>query len=66
MLLNNHAPILIPVRKREEYFEARNREDVNWIKNFFEEESKKELKALNKLIDAYELEKKSQPSKKLK
>ncbi|MBR3162162.1 MAG: Fic family protein [Bacilli bacterium] len=58
LFLNGHAPVLIPPNKREEYFDARNRQDVNWIKNLFEEESTKELKALDKLIESYELEKK--------
>ena len=63
MLLNGHAPVLIPSTKREEYFNARNKQDIKWIKELFEEESKKELIALDKLIDTYELEKKSQTSR---
>ena len=57
IMLNGHAPILIPVEKREKYFTARNKKDVKWIKNLFEEESKKELKSLDILINNYELEK---------
>ena len=63
MLLNGHAPVLIPSTKREEYFNARNKQDIKWIKELFEEESEKELIALDKLIDTYELEKKSQVSR---
>ena len=64
LFLNGHAPVLIPVEKREEYFNARNIEDVNWIKNLFKEESQKELKTLNKLIETYELEKKANKTQK--
>lgn len=63
LFLNGHAPVLIPPDKREEYFDARNRQDVNWIKNIFKEESTKELEALDKLIESYEQEK-NQPKQK--
>ena len=63
LLLNGHAPVSIPLDKREEYYDARNRQDVDWIKNFFKEESEKELKALDILIESYEQEKK-QPKQK--
>lgn len=53
MLWQGHAPILIPESKRKEYFNARNEEDVEWIKKLFEEESKKELIAINELINRY-------------
>ena len=56
LLRQGHAPVLIPAKKREEYFEARNKEDVNWIKDLFEKESKNELLALNDLIKKYEKE----------
>ena len=57
MLKEGHAPILIPSDKRQEYFNARNKEDVKWIKKLFETESKKELLALDELIESYEQEK---------
>ena len=56
LLRQGHAPVLIPAKKREEYFEARNKEDINWIKDLFEKESKNELLALNDLIKKYEKE----------
>lgn len=57
MLKEGHAPILIPSDKRQAYFNARNKEDVKWIKKLFETESKKELLALDELIESYEQEK---------
>ena len=56
LLKQCHAPVLIPAKKREEYFEARNKENINWIKDLFEKESKNELLALNELIKKYEKE----------
>ena len=53
LLRQGHAPVLIPVDKREEYFDARNKEDVNWIRELFEKESENELSALNDLIEKY-------------
>ena len=50
LLNQGHAPAIIPKKIRKEYFYARNREDVKWIKELFEKESKKELEALDKLI----------------
>ena len=58
MIINGHAPILMPEEKRKEYFKASNKNDITWIKNMYQEESKKELIALDKLIEEYELEKK--------
>ena len=57
MLLNGHAPILMKEDTRKEYFKARNRKDIKWIKSLFEKESQKELKELDRLIEAYESEK---------
>ena len=57
VLKEGHAPILIPSDKRQAYFNARNKEDVKWIKKLFETESKKELLALDELIESYEQEK---------
>ena len=54
IIANGHAPVLIPFEKREAYFNARNKNDVKWIKNLFEEESKKELNSLDILISIYE------------
>ena len=56
LLRQGHAPVLIPVKKREEYFDARNKEDVNWIRELFEKESENELSALNDLIEKYKKE----------
>ena len=53
LLRQGHAPVLIPIKKREEYFDARNKEDVNWIRELFEKESENELKALNIMIEKY-------------
>ena len=58
LLRQGYAPVLIPVDKREEYFAARNREEVNSIRELFEERSKKELSALNGLIEKYKKYKK--------
>ena len=66
MLLNGHAPILIPANMREKYFDARNKKDVEWIKNFFKELSKKELEALDKLINIYEKERHNKKTNKNK
>ncbi len=54
MLRQGHAPILMPESIREDYFKARNREDINWIKNLFEKESEKELFVIDELIKAFE------------
>ena len=57
LLNQGHAPAIIPKEIRKEYFSARNREDVKWIKELFEKESKKELEAIDKLIIDDEKEK---------
>ena len=57
LLRQDQAPVLIPASKREEYFDARNEEDVEWIKKLFETESENELIALNILIENYKREK---------
>ena len=41
---------------RSDYFYARDYNDVNFIKNMFEDRSKKELVAIEKLIESYEME----------
>ena len=64
MLSQGHAPILIPESTREEYFDARNEENVLWIKNLFEQESQNELDKLNILIENYEIEKNTNNHKK--
>lgn len=51
MLRQGYAPILIPEDIREEYFHARNIEDVNWIKNLFKTLCEKEYNAINDMID---------------
>lgn len=51
LLLQGHAPVLLPSKVKKKYFDARNKEDVQWIKNLFEKESEKELKVINHLID---------------
>ena len=56
LLLQGHAPVVLPSSVKEAYFDARNKEDVKWIKELFERESEKELKALNSLIEDYEEE----------
>lgn len=56
LLLQGHAPVVFPANIKEDYFDARNKENVDWIKNLFEEESKKELKVLDELIKDYEEE----------
>ena len=53
MLRNNHAPIIIPEELRQDYFYARDTENVEWIKNMFEKESQKELMAIEGLIEDY-------------
>lgn len=58
MLRQGHAPIIIPEEKREKYFKARNRENVEWIRKLFVRESEKELEVINKLIADYNEEKK--------
>ncbi len=57
LLRQLHAPVIIPEQMRKEYFYARNYNDVNWIKNMFKDRSKKELIAIEKLIESYELDK---------
>ena len=59
IIRQGHAPIIIPVKLRKDYFHARNIEDVKYISKLFEEESLKELKAINVLIDDYEKFKKN-------
>ncbi len=59
IIRQGHAPIVIPANIREEYFHARNIEDVNYISKMFEEESKKELYAIDILINDYEKFKKN-------
>lgn len=59
IIRQGHAPIIIPANIREEYFHARNIEDVNYISKMFEEESKKELYAIDILINDYEKFKKN-------
>ena len=54
LLVQGHAPVLMPEEIRNEYFDARNRQDVNYIKDLFESESQKELEVLDKLITRYE------------
>ena len=56
LLLQGHAPVVFPANIKEDYFDARNKENVDWIKTLFENESKKELKALDELIKDYEEE----------
>lgn len=59
IIRQGHAPIIIPAKLRKDYFHARNIEDVNYISKLFEEESLKELNAINVLIDDYEKFKKN-------
>ena len=54
LLKQGHAPALIPEEIREEYFTARNSNNVEWIKQLFIEESNQELLVLDQLIDEYE------------
>jgi len=56
LLLQGHAPVLLPADIKKDYFDARNREDIEWIKELFEKESEKELQTLNSLIEDYEEE----------
>lgn len=58
VLREGHAPIIIPERLREEYFYARDTENIEWIKNMFMDRSNKELIAIDKLIEDYEDENK--------
>ena len=53
IMRNGHAPVLIPEKLRKDYFYARDTENVEWIKNMFEELSQKELEAIEKLIEDY-------------
>lgn len=59
IIRQGHAPIIIPAKLRKDYFHARNIEDVDYISKLFEEESLKELNAINVLIDDYEKFKKN-------
>lgn len=54
LLMQGHAPVIIPETIREEYFLAMDYNDVEWIKNLFCQESKNELEAIDMLIDSYE------------
>lgn len=54
LLRQGHAPVLIPAKSREDYFNARNTENVKEIKKLFEKESANEIIALDKLIEIYE------------
>ena len=51
-----HAPVIIPKNIREKYFDARNKQDVKWIKELFEKESEKELDVLDILINEFNLD----------
>ena len=53
VIRQGHAPILMPEGIREDYFKARNREDIRWIKRLFKNESKKELLVIQTLIESY-------------
>ena len=64
MLRQGYAPILIPESMREKYFTERNKENIQWIKEMFEEESNKELIYLDNLINIYEEQKQVTTSKK--
>ena len=64
MLRQGYAPILIPESMREKYFTERNKENIQWIKEMFEEESNKELIYLDNLINKYEEQKQVTTSKK--
>ncbi len=46
MLWQMHAPVIIPEVMRNEYFDARNYNDVDFIKNMFERLSEEELKVM--------------------
>ena len=54
LLRQGHAPVLIQEKDREDYYNARNKEDVKWIKDLFEKESQKELQYLNEQIEKFE------------
>lgn len=56
LLRQLHAPVIIPEQMRKDYFHARDYNDVTWIKNMFEDRSRKELVAIEKLIETYSLE----------
>ena len=56
-MIQGHAPVVFPAKIKEEYFDARNKENVEWIKDLFEKESEKELKAVDSLIKDFEEEK---------
>lgn len=58
LLIQGHAPVIIPEIIREEYFVAMDYNDIDWIKRMFMEESENELKALDMLIDSYESDRK--------
>ena len=53
MLRLGHAPILIPSKIRNKYFNARNKEDVEWIKELFTKESRKESIIVDTMISSY-------------
>ena len=59
VLRQGHAPIIIPEKLREDYFYARDTENVEWIKNMFIDRSNKELIAIDKLIENYDEEDKN-------
>ena len=54
LLRQGHAPVLIQEKDRKDYYDARNKEDVKWIKDLFEKESQEELQYLNKQIEEFE------------
>lgn len=54
LLIQGHAPVLLPSSIKNKYFAARNRENVEWIQKLFKRESEKELFVLNHLIDKME------------
>lgn len=56
MLRLGHAPILIPNKTRNKYFNARNNEDVEWIKELFTKESRKESIIIDTMISSYKEE----------
>ena len=57
LLRQGHAPAIIPKKIRKEYFDARNKQDVKWVRDLFEKESEKELSVLDLLIEEYEMDK---------
>lgn len=66
LLNQGHAPVLIPANKREEYFDARNKENVKYIRDLFEKESNREIIALDNLIEQYEYLKRKEYNEKQK